>query len=688
GNLVSDINKVDFTRITHLYIAFINPDSLGVFPAVAGLDSMVARAHSNNVKILFSLGGPSLPVYLTTLLQPAKRASFITNIQSFLSAHQLDGVDIDLEGSSVDSNYEGFVTDLAAAIKPGKSLSAAVATSNGSKFTTTAMAAFDIVNVMSYDKTGPWNPSNPGQHSPYSMVVDDMLYWNITKGVPRKKLNMGLPFYGYGFKDSIVTSLQYGRIVNQYPGAELTDQVNMTGGGTMYYNGIPTIKSKTTLALSQTGGVMVWNLLQDTTGSKSLLRAINEVVTNSASNRQLVLSNVADEGFLVRSNNKQFLTLTGYARDLDSSGTLSSSSATSVRRSVALIDSNAMLDVSTALKNYCSGGSPKSTVTATGNELWLVGANGGVLYALKGDSVVTTTVSNAITDIRTIQDVAGQLFVGANSSGRRVSTVGTGLPATSGNTIDNLPGSAITNILNPYQFFIADLSPSEAGPDVMYVATKSTSTTEGGIRKFSKVSGTWVSNGNFDFALNKNYKAITGQVSGDSVFLYVTRNTTETAGGELVKIKDTAGYNTTISAVEIFSVSATATPGMANSTFRGVALVPEYTGSGARFATDGQEKPASEKIAASGDGVKLLSAFRTMFSEAQNSLVLNYRIPSSLSLVVSVYDANGRRLFQQKVYLVSGSQTRLVELAPLKPGVYIASFDDGKEKSAFKFIKH
>ena len=44
-----------------------------------------------------------------------------------------------------------------------------------------------------------------------------------------------------------------------------------------YYNSIETIKDKTTLAAQSAGGVMIWALNADTTGSTSLLNAIHQV---------------------------------------------------------------------------------------------------------------------------------------------------------------------------------------------------------------------------------------------------------------------------------------------------------------------------------------------------------------------------------------------------------------------------
>ena len=47
-------------------------------------------------------------------------------------------------------------------------------------------------------------------------------------------------------------------------------------GKTAYYNGIETIRKKTRLALQRGGGVMIWDLAQDSNGDTSLLTAIHK----------------------------------------------------------------------------------------------------------------------------------------------------------------------------------------------------------------------------------------------------------------------------------------------------------------------------------------------------------------------------------------------------------------------------
>jgi hypothetical protein len=53
----------------------------------------------------------------------------------------------------------------------------------------------------------------------------------------------------------------------------------INSGGQQCYNGIPTIKRKTTWAMANGGGIMNWELSQDTAGATSLVSAIYEVAT-------------------------------------------------------------------------------------------------------------------------------------------------------------------------------------------------------------------------------------------------------------------------------------------------------------------------------------------------------------------------------------------------------------------------
>ena len=77
-----------------------------------------------------------------------------------------------------------------------------------------ALNALDFINIMSYDFTGPWNPSKPGQHSSFYHAQRGINFWKNTIGIPGEKLTLGVPFYGYDFKNSTtVESFKYGSIV-------------------------------------------------------------------------------------------------------------------------------------------------------------------------------------------------------------------------------------------------------------------------------------------------------------------------------------------------------------------------------------------------------------------------------------------------------------------------------------------
>jgi chitinase len=279
GNILSEANAIDFSMITHLNVAFINPAADGTFAADDDLKKVAILAHNKGVQILASIAGGNPPAYMSDLITPANQAKFIANLVKLTEDNLLDGIDVDLEQAFVDKNYESFVTGLVIALKAKNKLTtAAIATVYADSYSDKALAQLDFINVMSYDKTGPWNQARPGQHSPYNMAVEDMDYWSGTRGIAKEKLSLGVPFYGYGFGTNAPESLSFNEIITRYPGAEKLDEVTVSGGGIVYYNGIPTIKSKTELALNKAGGIMIWQLRQDAQGANSLLGTINAVI--------------------------------------------------------------------------------------------------------------------------------------------------------------------------------------------------------------------------------------------------------------------------------------------------------------------------------------------------------------------------------------------------------------------------
>jgi GH18 family chitinase len=274
------IAGINFGGITHLNYAFANPDSSGNFVYNACLDSLAKVAHKNGVKIFASIGGGSAPEYYSKLLKDGSRTRLIGKLARMAIDYDLDGIDVDLEGERIDENYEKFVTELAVALKPAnKMLTAAIATVYKDRLTDDALKQFDYVTIMTYDKTGPWRPDQPGHHSPYSMAVEDLDYWGNVRKLDRKKMFLGLPFYGYSFGPNGASSMSYKDIVATYPKSEKKDQLKMADGAILYYNGMPTIQKKVKLAKENAGGVMFWHIGGDAPGDKSLVSAINKEVS-------------------------------------------------------------------------------------------------------------------------------------------------------------------------------------------------------------------------------------------------------------------------------------------------------------------------------------------------------------------------------------------------------------------------
>jgi GH18 family chitinase len=268
-------------RLTHVNLWFLNPDTLGNFTQdLSGLEKFVARAHRKNVKVLFSIGGGSKQPQYHKLLQDEYRSVLINNLVAITGQYQVDGIDIDLEGSDINQNYENFVTELASELrKKNKLITAAIAIYYKDQLSDKALAQYDFMNVMSYDRTGPWRPEKPGPHAAYEHAVEDLEYFTVARNIPGKKLTLGVPFYGYGYGPELTSpaiSMSYKEIVTTYKGAEQVDEWKRNDGKILYYNGVPTIRRKTQLAKEKAGGVMIWQVRGDAKGQKSLLRTIHK----------------------------------------------------------------------------------------------------------------------------------------------------------------------------------------------------------------------------------------------------------------------------------------------------------------------------------------------------------------------------------------------------------------------------
>ncbi|MCW1883257.1 glycosyl hydrolase family 18 protein [Luteolibacter flavescens] len=280
-NLEEFAKTIDYSKVTHLKIAFENPtDDSGELSFNRRNKALLEMAKAAKVKVLVSIGGGSassdavLKDRYFKLLADDRRADFVKKIAAYLEKHGFDGLDVDIEGPSINEDYGDFIADLAAALKPkGKLLTAALSKGyGGDRVPDAALGHFDFLNIMAYDAKGSWNPDAPGQHSSLEFAKEAANYW-LKRGLPKDKAILGVPFYGYGFgKDFRNGGFGYDDILARHPEAHEQDEV----GETIWHNGQPTIRAKAKHVLAEgLGGVMIWSLDNDVKGDKSLLDALH-----------------------------------------------------------------------------------------------------------------------------------------------------------------------------------------------------------------------------------------------------------------------------------------------------------------------------------------------------------------------------------------------------------------------------
>jgi len=270
------VSSIQFSKLTHINYAFLLPTASGGYQAIdnpSKLSSMVSSAHANGVKALISVGGGGGGGgFAGIVASSANINNFVNSMLSFCNQYGLDGVDIDWEYPSAGTQANNFLTMMTALStalhNQGKILSVAVIGDGGDYIVSGIFNVVDIVMIMAYD-------DNNFQHATYELGVQCMAYW-LGRGCPASKAILGVPFYGHDSSqdpNSDAAEVEYNTIIGD--GASATLDVFSTFG----YNGLLTMKSKTSYAMSTGGGVGIWELSGDATGTNSLLTAINQVVT-------------------------------------------------------------------------------------------------------------------------------------------------------------------------------------------------------------------------------------------------------------------------------------------------------------------------------------------------------------------------------------------------------------------------
>ncbi|MCZ7438661.1 glycosyl hydrolase family 18 protein [Micromonospora sp. WMMC241] len=269
------VSSIQYGKLTHVNYAFVLPNGDGSLRAVENpskLSSLVSLGHANNVKVSIAIGGwndGDDSAFEALAANSGARGAFVNNVVGFVNQYNLDGVDIDWEypdpGASAN-NYTLLMQQLGSALHSrGKLLTAAVV-AEGYYVTGVPTAVFssvDWLNIMAYDGGSP--------HANYDWAIAAVNGWKA-RGLPAGKAVLGVPFYsrpGY---------YTYAALVGLDP-ANANRDCTTAGGAQQCYNGIPTVKRKTQWAMANAGGMMNWELSQDTTGATSLVTAIYDTAT-------------------------------------------------------------------------------------------------------------------------------------------------------------------------------------------------------------------------------------------------------------------------------------------------------------------------------------------------------------------------------------------------------------------------
>jgi len=209
--------QIPFAKITTVNHAGVSVNADGTLTVPDGFlePKLLSRAHRAGVKVMVLLGGD----FGDAAADPGTRATLVSDLSTFITQHEYDGVDIDWEfpGSSADKeNCAELMVELRQALPSPNFLISMDVGPWGGSFTPfkRLVKQIDYFNIMMYDCAGPWDADaqlnssifwdhsdpDPSECQPGGSADGAMdIYLNHLQ-VPPSQLNMGTPFYGYWYK--------------------------------------------------------------------------------------------------------------------------------------------------------------------------------------------------------------------------------------------------------------------------------------------------------------------------------------------------------------------------------------------------------------------------------------------------------------------------------------------------------
>jgi len=254
-------NRIDFTKMTHMNLAFAKADGNDGWNMGASdgeVKALVDKAHAAGTKVLASLGGGGGDQsVIARYKDPSHIPALVDNLDAFLTRLNLDGADVDIEDpGQLGQNYSKLIDAIVAKLRPqGKLVTAAVAQYLQDNMADTTLRQFDFINVMVY--------------SNYQDGVDAMTFYTHDKGLDPKTVVLGAGFFG---TDDQGNETGY-RDILQADGSAWSKDTTNVNGKTVHYTGMATMKKIADYSKGF-GGIMFWELSLDTNDEHSLYKVI------------------------------------------------------------------------------------------------------------------------------------------------------------------------------------------------------------------------------------------------------------------------------------------------------------------------------------------------------------------------------------------------------------------------------